>query len=345
MPDAFENLAIFPDAELELIRSFMANEGIPEPRWLLGSGLDMQLSGVTGKPISLNQFDMIYRNVYRLANRPGLGIDLGLALNLSRWGMLSAALMCADSLGQALSIAHDFREILRSRFSTASYVKDGMMVIDLHPKADMTYPVNEIFAHEVFIGTLTTQISQLTAIPFRFSEIRVPYTRPAYAKHYEKVSQTPVTFNAAVGQLKFPVSLARQPLPMANRVTRQAAIGHCRDELDRVIRAKSGDIVFAVRSILAQRSGDLPGLAELADMLSMNPRTLRRKLQKAQMPYRQLCEQQRQQTAISLLASTELSVQSIGERCGFKDYASFHKAFKRWTGQTITQYRASQTGN
>ncbi|MCG8672421.1 MAG: AraC family transcriptional regulator [Pseudomonadales bacterium] len=339
MPKNFENLALFPDSELELIRDFMMKEGVPESKWSFGSGLDPSHLKSPSNAISLKQFDVLYRNLYRFAERPGLGIDFGLALNLSRWGMLTAALLCANNLGHALSIADEFREILRSRFTLEHKIKGNMAIISLEPKSDMRYPVHEVFAYEIFIGMLKTQISQLIAQPFRFSEVKLPYAKPNSAIHYQKLSEKPVRFNAPCGQLFIPLDLMNKPLPMANRVTRNMIISQCREELERVINARSGDIVFMVRSLLARYEGKLPDLADVANQLSMSPRTLRRKLQQEQVQFRQLSEQQRQQTILLLLSSTDLSLKEIAKRSGFKDSTTFHKAFKRWTGETPAQYR------
>ena len=339
MRDNFEELAVFPGSELELIRNFMAGKGVAETKWLFGSGLAIQEIMPPGHAISLKQFDAIYRNVYRLANTPGVGIEFGLALNLSRWGMLSAALLCANTLGHALAIADEFKAILRSRFIMTTQQKGSRFLIKLRPNPDMNFPVNEIFAYEVFLGSLSTQISQLLAKPFRFSEVMLPYAKPLVTGHYRKITENPVIFGAPSAQVSLPLELLQTTLPMTNRVTRQIVISRCRHDLEQIRNARSGDLVFSVRSLLAQSEGKLPDLPSMASKLLISPRTLRRRLEQQQVQYRQLCEQERQQRAMSLLSTGEMSLKEISERCGFKDSASFHKAFKRWTGETPTSYR------
>ncbi|WP_156508667.1 AraC family transcriptional regulator, partial [Oleiphilus sp. HI0132] len=256
-----------------------------------------------------------------------------------RWGMLSSALLCAKTLGHALAIADEFKEILRSRFTISNQQQGNMLLISLNPNPEMNFPVNDIFGYEIFLGSLKAQISQLIAKPFRFSEVKLPYSKPLNARYYQKISESPVQFEAPSGQLSIPLDKMQQALPMTNRVTSKVVISQCRDELERVKNARLGDIVFTVRSMLAQSEGDLPELPLIASKLSMSPRTLRRRLQQEHVQYRQLCEQERQQIAVSLLSADTLSLKEIGECCGFKDIASFHKAFKRWTGETPARYR------
>ncbi len=45
---------------------------------------------------------------------------------------------------------------------------------------------------------------------------------------------------------------------------------------------------------------------------------------------------------MELLATAQLSVESVAERMGYAETASFIHAFKRWTGSTPGKYRAAQ---
>lgn len=47
----------------------------------------------------------------------------------------------------------------------------------------------------------------------------------------------------------------------------------------------------------------------------------------------------RMKAAMDMLKDTPLAIKDIVERCGYSDYAHFHKVFKRYTGITAAQYR------
>lgn len=334
----FEDMAIFPGAELELIAQFMTARGLEEKKWLMGSGLENVARIDADAAISLRQFDVIYRNIYRLCTSPNLGIEFGQALNLSRWGVLSAALLCANTLGHALAIAEEFRGVLRSRFTMKNQMLSGFLEVSILPALSLDFPVNERFAYEVLLGTLQSMISNLLGKPFRFSHLKLPYSRPAHFHHYAEVAEGKVVFNAEVASFAVPRALVIAPLPLANRVTRKNVIQHCYQELERVEHTQSGNIVLAVRQIISQPNANL-GLEEVAGKLSMSGRTLRRQLQQSNIQFRELCQEQRQNQALSLIASSNKTTTEIAQRCGFSDSASFHKAFKRWTGKTPAQYR------
>ena len=45
---------------------------------------------------------------------------------------------------------------------------------------------------------------------------------------------------------------------------------------------------------------------------------------------------------MELLGTARISVESVGERLGYAETASFIHAFKRWTGTTPGKFRAEQ---
>src|SRR5690606_10351454 len=118
---AFENHAIYSAAELFLLKQFMRQEGFLPNQWLLGTGLTEAQINRPETLVSLRQFDIIHRNIFRLVARPDVGLALGGALNLSRWGVLTTALICARTLGHALQNAHQFRTLVRSRFTLTPF--------------------------------------------------------------------------------------------------------------------------------------------------------------------------------------------------------------------------------
>ncbi|OUV61841.1 MAG: hypothetical protein CBC82_05765 [Cellvibrionales bacterium TMED122] len=52
-----------------------------------------------------------------------------------------------------------------------------------------------------------------------------------------------------------------------------------------------------------------------------------------------MLDQTRAERAESLLGDPAYSLSEVGYYCGFSEQASFSRAFKRWTGQTPSDYR------
>jgi AraC-like DNA-binding protein len=69
--------------------------------------------------------------------------------------------------------------------------------------------------------------------------------------------------------------------------------------------------------------------------------TVERRLQSDGTTFNQLLEETRRSIAMSYLADRNLAAYKVSFLVGYAEPATFFRAFKRWTGQTPQQYRAS----
>ena len=80
--------------------------------------------------------------------------------------------------------------------------------------------------------------------------------------------------------------------------------------------------------------------AGIAQDMNMTLRSLQRLANDHGFTVRQLLENARKAKAQQLLGDPTLSAEAIATRLGYSDDRAFRRAFKRWTGQTPTQFRA-----
>ncbi len=341
MPD-FSHQAIFPSAELFLIKRFMLDNYQSEPgQWLLGTGIAEPELQSSQTLVSLHQFDIIYRNIFRLARHQDCGLRLGKALNLSRWGLLAMTFVSSPSVGKALQLANQYRSILRSRFDLIPEVIGDMVKVKLKHRQNMPFPVSEVFGFEILLGTLHSQISDLIAQPFHFNRVELHYPAPAYYPAYRQHLDCPVVFACAESCYWMPLEIMEQSLPLTNPIAVKQAREICEQELERVSRIQKGDVSWLIREQLRQKQGPLPSLPAMAAKLAISPRTLRRRLAMAGTSYREIVQQHQLQLALHHLGRNSLTVREVSELCGFKDQTGFREAFKRWTQMTPTEYRKS----
>ena len=336
----FETQAIFPGAELHLIKKFMQEENLKPSQWLLGTGLSDEVFKSPQTLVSLQQFDIIYRNVFRLVRSPDKGLRLGKALNLSRWGMLSLALLCSKSLGAALATANHYRTLVRSRFDLAAEIHGEQCFVRVSPRGAMAFPVSREFGFEILLASLRSQICHLLGEPFAFAKVQLPYSPPAYFRAYHAYCGGEVLFDCAEAGYWIPKELLERKLPLANPIAEKQTIAICETELGRVNQVQAGDIRWMVKNELTGSNQGLPGLEDVARRLTMTPRTLRRKLQQADTSFRELYQQCQMQRALQQLSQDTIPLAAIALHCGFRDLASFREAFKRWSQLTPREYRA-----
>jgi AraC-like DNA-binding protein len=100
-----------------------------------------------------------------------------------------------------------------------------------------------------------------------------------------------------------------------------------------------------VRSVIADNlSGGNPGIINVARRLRLSTRTLARKLEQEGTTFSALLDDIRRRLALRHVAARDLELSEIAFLLGFSQTTAFHRAFKRWTGETPLSYRKARRG-
>ncbi len=83
-----------------------------------------------------------------------------------------------------------------------------------------------------------------------------------------------------------------------------------------------------------------PTLEAFASELQMSPSTLRRRLEREGGSYQEIKDEVRRNVAVDLLRRSSASIGEIAELTGFQEPSAFHRAFKKWIGESPGRYRA-----
>lgn len=83
-----------------------------------------------------------------------------------------------------------------------------------------------------------------------------------------------------------------------------------------------------------------PTLEAFASDQQMSPSTFRRRLEREGCSFQEIKDEVRRGVAVELLRQTGTSIGEIAERTGFQEPSAFHRAFKKWTGESPGRYRA-----
>jgi AraC-like DNA-binding protein len=83
-------------------------------------------------------------------------------------------------------------------------------------------------------------------------------------------------------------------------------------------------------------------MLEVSELLHVNERTMRRRLSELGTSFQQLLDEVRREQAIRSLEEPRCSVSELSRRLGFCGPAAFYRAFRRWTGLSLSEYRARQ---
>ena len=83
-----------------------------------------------------------------------------------------------------------------------------------------------------------------------------------------------------------------------------------------------------------------PSQEEVAEQLHMSPRTLQRRIGDSGTTYKEILDKTRHALAMAYLSAPQHSVSDVTYLLGFSCDSSFTRAFRRWTGQSPSDWRA-----
>src|SRR5690606_9156097 len=82
---------------------------------------------------------------------------------------------------------------------------------------------------------------------------------------------------------------------------------------------------------------------QVASMLAISERHLNRKLAEQRTSFKLLADQVRKDLALDMLADSRQTQANIACFLGYSDDSAFAKAFKRWMGMGVREYRLANT--
>jgi AraC-like DNA-binding protein len=172
-------------------------------------------------------------------------------------------------------------------------------------------------------------------------EIWLAHEEPPYADEYLRYLGAPVKFGAPENVLVMQASRIDVPMLRPNPALARAF----EREADRILQqlAERDRWAARVRERLAEelRLGP-PSMRRIAQRLGMASATLRRRLEDEGVTFSQIVGDTRRQIAEQHLAIPGASVTEVAFALGYADVRTFARAFRRWTGQAPSDYRATR---
>jgi AraC-like DNA-binding protein len=272
------------------------------------------------------------------AGDPTLGLRAGALIEPGDFDVLEYAAQSCTTLRQAIGCVSRYVRLL-SDAAEISLVESG-------DHAALRYRIDDPLpqppaANDFVVALLLTQARRHTGIENLAAEVQFAHGPTTYVAEYERLLKTKIVFDAPCNAIVLRRERLEAPMQRANpRVSAafELQVRHLLLKLqeNRTVRGRVREVVFAELS-----RGDI-AMESVARKLAMSVATLRRRLGEENTRFSEIVEALREELARQYLREERHATSEVAFLLGFADVVSFHKAFKRWTGQTPGEFRAGE---
>ncbi|MGI9288234.1 MAG: AraC family transcriptional regulator ligand-binding domain-containing protein [Pseudomonadales bacterium] len=296
--------------------------------------------------IPRDDFTQIYRNALAISDCEDLGLSVGTQLQLSAHGPLGVATFSGPDLRTGLGLLAKFGQTRTEFFNiTISEHTEGLKV-DFAETFDLDDL--RVFVTESVLSGLFSAITFFVGVDQFKGQVCFAYPKPSYGHKYRDHFGDNIKFNHSATEVFVSESILSMPSPGADPVMHQEAVAICERQLNAIKAGEAGTPVLSTEEAVANLMFENPGriwtLNEVAAKLHMSPRTVIRKLESEGTKFQIVRDEQAKKQVANYLTDASLSVESIGHLMGFSDVSSFRRSFKRWFGETPSQYIARVRG-
>lgn len=304
---------------------------------LAGTGLnEADLADEDAEIWAHQEFTVVRNIIASLGDQPGRGIQVGGFSTLGRTGVVGFAFLTSATVRDGFERAFPYLVLAPSHLSLSVETDDRHDYIAADD-SDVPADIRE-FIIERDLGGLAAVLNgaNIQLVPEWIETTLDPQRAQSLAAAWSPTAG--VRPNRPRNRIAFARGSFDTALPQADSNTSRIAERQCQQLLER--RLSRVGVAGQVRSRILHDQSAVPSMQDVADELHLDPRTLRRKLNDEGTSFRALVAEVRRARAEQLLAG-DAAIESIAQRLGYAETASFTHAFTRWTGLSPSQFRAT----
>jgi AraC-like DNA-binding protein len=186
-----------------------------------------------------------------------------------------------------------------------------------------------------FVVNLAKEVHQQQG---HIRRVRVHYTAPEHAEAYTRFLGCEVQFEAPFNSW----SIDRRDLDVSLPGGDPSMFAMLCQRAEQAIAQRQNAASLALRIKCHLRTANLEesDVARVAAHFKMSVTALQRKLKDEGTSFSDLMDEIRRELALESVLQEDVSLKELSERLGFSEPSAFHRAFRRWTGETTRAYRA-----
>ena len=256
-------------------------------------------------------------------------------------GVIGHTILSARSMKDVIEIWAKYSDVIGHPIKFTSGIQGDFWVMDMAPRFPMPEAAYRFMLEETVASHLPLG-RDVGGTDFDSIRYEFAVASGASAEHYSKYINQPVSFNSKVSRSFMDADFYHRPVLTANEEVRELCSKHCASILESINSDKP--LANEVKAVLLRSRGQALHEHDVAVELGLSVRSLHRKLTNEGESFQKLTQDYRRDYAFELLKEGLLQVKEIAYILGYSNASSFRRAFRAWTNQSITDWKADQTG-
>ncbi len=311
--------------------------GVSRDRFLVAAGIDPQLIEDGRMRLTMEAYQRAIDAAIAVSGDPAFGLHMGEQATSAMFDVIGHLAEHAETLRQSLQIATRYSRLMAEGHEPELCETGELAAFRLPTMRGDFAPIR--LTAEFAMSALWNMLPRFAGPGTRPNRVAFAYRAPAYVAEYRRLFGDAAHFDQAFTEIEFP----RMWLDRSHLYRSPDIFTLLETQAERALGRLERDapLVERVQEALAT-AGPRPATMEaVARELGMSARSLRRQLSTEGVNFGQLVERSRIVAAKRMLQDPRTTIQEAAYAMGFAAPAAFHRAFKRWTGMTPKQYRAS----
>jgi AraC-like DNA-binding protein len=315
--------------------------GCPRARLLEAARLDPALLESADACVARSDVYRLCELAIEFTGDPALGLHWAECLSENTFNPISHLIAHAENLRQGFDSLFKFHRLLSDQPSFQLTESADEATVSYFSLTGESHQVQR-FASEMLVGGVFRMIRSVDphAQPARVS---FEYPAPEYRREYTRVFEGTERFDQPFTGVVFDRALMDKVSPHKDPDVHNAL----RMVAERRILRLTQRAPFALRvreQVVQLGPGRRCDMHAVARSLGLSARSLRRRLAAEGKSYNAVVNEALAIIAKHLVRNKRLTIQEAAYEMGFADTTTFHRAFKRWTGTTPTEFREDQLG-
>jgi len=307
--------------------------GIEAAELLAGVGLTEDALSPPDDFVAAEVEERLWSVACHRARSPAFGLTAALTQRRGAFRALEYLCRTSPNLRAALESLLRFQRVLHGTELYSLRKTAHGVTLEYHSPHPASFRFRSVAA-DFALATLVVIGRDATGTNWAPKCVRLRRSPPEQDEPYERVFMAPVQFKARTSELEIDAETLATPMREADPVLCSIMEG-C---VLRALPPSAGvgsPLSERVREVVAASlaHGDV-AVDRIARTLGMGRRRLQNQLAAAGTTYQHILEETRLSLAREYLARPDLSVPEIALLLGYSDVTAFHRAFRRWTGQT-----------